>query len=168
MLPISLKSLPLKEIIRDVMPQFNAIVKGHKINYHLPSDLPPVNVDAKRIGQVLVNLIRNAVNYSPEGTEISISAKIMGNYVQVNVTDQGPGILPAERKLVFEAFRRGSKEENGPAKGAGLGLAICKGLIEAQGGRIWVKNKTTPGATISFTIPITSTAASPAPEEVEP
>jgi PAS domain S-box-containing protein len=154
MLPISLKSLPLNEILRDVMPQLNAMTNGHKISFHLPADLPPVQVDAKRIAQVLVNLVHNAISYSPERTEITISAKIRGKYVQVNVTDQGPGILPADRKWVFEAFRRGSKEEGDPTKGAGLGLAICKGLIEAHGGRIWIKEKTTPGATISFTIPM--------------
>lgn len=164
MLPISRRSFLLDEIIRDVMPQFNAIAKGRKINFHLPADLPPVFVDAKRIAQVLVNLIQNAIRYSPEGTEITISARIRRNFVQVNVTDQGVGILPAERKLIFEAFRRGSNEEKGPAKGAGLGLAICKGLIEAHGGQIWIKNKTTPGATISFTIPIASSITPAIPE----
>ena len=79
--------------------------------------------------------------------------------MQVNVTDQGPGIPPAERKRVFEAFRRGANVENNPVKGAGLGLAICKGLVEAHGGRIWIKKKTTPGLTISFTIPLVSVNA---------
>jgi len=134
---------------------------------HLPANLPPVYVDAKRIAQVLVNIVRNASTYAPEGTEISISASVRGGFVQINVTDQGPGIPPEERKRVFEAFRRGIHEENGPGKGAGLGLAICKGLIEAQGGRIWIKKKTTPGAIISFTIPLVPLHAPVVPAKEE-
>jgi len=68
--------------------------------------------------------------------------------------DQGSGIPPAEHKRVFKAFQRGAGMENSAVQGAGLGLAICKGLVEAHGGRIWIKNKNTPGATVSFTIPL--------------
>jgi len=156
MLPISLKPHSFHEIMEDIQPQFQAMAKGHKITMHLPANLPPINVDAKRIAQVLVNLVHNASTYTPEGTGITISAGVKGSFMQVNVTDQGPGIPPAERKRVFEAFRRGVNVENGSAQGAGLGLAICKGLVEAHGGRIWIKKKTTPGATISFTIPLVS------------
>ena len=129
---------------------------------HLPANLPPVYVDAKRIAQVLVNLVRNASTYAPQGTEINISASVRGGFVQMNVSDQGPGIPPAEHRKVFKAFQRGANVENGPTKGAGLGLAICKGLVEAHGGRIWIKKKNTPGATISFTIPIVSSEDTPA------
>jgi len=116
--------------------------------------LPPVFADAKRIGQVIVNLVRNASSYSEKGTEISVSAGVRGTFVQVNVSDQGPGIPLAEHKGAFEAFRRGVNVEQGIKQGAGLGLAICKGLVEAHGGRIWIKKKAAPGATISFTIPL--------------
>jgi K+-sensing histidine kinase KdpD len=87
--------------------------------------------------------------------------------VQINVSDQGPGIPSDEHKKVFKAFQRGAKEEKGSAQGAGLGLAICKGLVEAHGGRIWIKKKATPGATISFTIPLVPVQipADPAKEE---
>ena len=102
----------------------------------------------------MVNLVRNSATYSPKGTEINISANLRGNVIQVNVNDQGPGIPLSERKRVFQAFRRGVSEESGPAKGAGLGLAICKGIVEAHGGRIWIKNKSTPGTTVSFTVPL--------------
>ncbi len=108
---------------------------------------------------MLVNLVRNASTYAPKGTEIILAASARGRFVQVSVIDHGPGIPPAERKRVFQAFRRGIHEENGAAQGAGLGLAICKGLVEAHGGRIWIKKKTTPGTTISFTIPIVSSHA---------
>lgn len=154
MLPIALESHSLHDIIKDALPQLHILTSQQKLYIHLPANLPPVYVDAKRIAQVLVNLVRNASTYAPEGTEISISASVRGSFVQINVNDQGPGIPLAERKTVFKAFKRGANVENGSVQGAGLGLAICKGLVEAHGGRIWIKKKNTPGATISFTIPL--------------
>jgi two-component system sensor histidine kinase KdpD len=154
MLPISLAPNSLQEILEDALPQLRSLTSGHTLTMHLTADLPPVSADARRIAQVLVNLVRNAAAYAPQGTEISISASVRGNFVQINVSDQGPGIPPADHKRVFKAFQRGVNEENSLVKGAGLGLAICKGLVEAHGGRIWIRKKSTPGATISFTIPI--------------
>jgi PAS domain S-box-containing protein len=153
-LPISQEIHSLPEILEDVLPQFHSLKKDHTLTVHLPAILPPVYVDPKRIAQVLVNLVGNASTYAPEGTEITISASVRGGFMQVNVADQGPGIPPEEHKKVFEAFRRGANQVEGLGKGAGLGLAICKGLVEAHGGHIWIKKKTTPGATISFTIPL--------------
>jgi PAS domain S-box-containing protein len=154
MLPISLGSHSLHEIIEDALPQFQSLIDEQSISMHFPTNLPPVYADAKRIAQVLVNLVRNASTYAPKGTEISISANVRAGFMQINVKDQGPGIPPAEHRKVFKAFQRGINVENGPTKGAGLGLAICKGLVEAHGGRIWIKKKNTSGATISFTIPL--------------
>jgi two-component system sensor histidine kinase KdpD len=167
MLPISLKSHSLHEIMEDALPQLYSLTSGQPLTMHVPANLPPVYVDAKRIAQVLVNLVRNASTYAPKGTEISISAIVRGGFVQINVNDQGPGIPPAEHKMVFKAFRRGANVEKGATQGAGLGLAICKGLVEAHGGRIWIKQKDTPGTTISFTIPLilSPTAANPTEEE---
>ncbi len=154
MLPISPKPYFLNEIIEDALPQFQILTYEQTLTMHLPPNLPPVYVDAKRIAQVLVNLVRNAATYAPKGTEISISANARGSFVQVNISDQGPGIPSADHKRVFKAFHRGVSVENSISKGAGLGLAICKGLVEAQGGRIWIKKKNTPGAILSFTIPL--------------
>jgi PAS domain S-box-containing protein len=154
MLPILLEPYSLSKIIEDAMPQIHILTSGQKLTVHLPANLPPIYADAKRIAQVLVNLVRNASTYAPKGTEISISANVRGGFVQINVNDQGPGIPPAEHKRVFKAFRRGANVESSSMQGAGLGLAICKGLVEAHGGRIWINKKTTPGANISFTIPL--------------
>jgi two-component system, OmpR family, sensor histidine kinase KdpD len=154
MLPITQKPHSLHEIMVDVLPQFQVMTQKHILTVRLPPILPPVFVDAKRIAQVLVNLVHNAVIYAPEGTEIMLTAGARGGFMQMSVIDQGPGIPPAERKRVFQAFRRGIHEEDGAGKGAGLGLAICKGLVEAHGGRIWVKKQPAPGTTISFTIPL--------------
>jgi PAS domain S-box-containing protein len=153
-LPIHLEVPSMDQIIADALPQLQTLTNGHTLNLHLPAALPPVYVDGKRIAQVLVNLVRNAATYAPAGTEISVSASVRGNFVQMNVIDLGPGIPTSEHKRVFKAFHRGENVESASPKGAGLGLAICKGLIEAHAGRIWIKKKTTRGASISFTIPL--------------
>jgi signal transduction histidine kinase len=154
MLPIFLESHSINEILDDALPQLNSLTSGHKLTTYVPDAIPLVNADPKRIAQVLVNLVRNASTYAPKGTEINISAILKGGFVQINVKDEGPGIPPAEHKTVFKAFQRGANIEKGITQGAGLGLAICKGLVEAHGGRIWIKKKSSPGTTISFTIPI--------------
>jgi two-component system sensor histidine kinase KdpD len=154
MLPISQEAHSLLEIVEDALPQLHSLTSVQTLTTQLPDNLPPVFVDAKRISQVLVNLVRNSATYSPDGTEINISASVRGGCIQINVSDHGPGIPTAEHKSVFKAFKRGQFAEYGSAQGAGLGLAICKGLVEAHGGRIWIKKKATPGTTISFTIPL--------------
>ncbi len=160
-LTISPEPNSLRDLLEVTLPQFGAITKGQEIVLHVPASLPPVLADAKRITQVLVNLVQNAVVYAPDGREITISAALHKDFVQVNVTDQGPGFPAEERNKAFEAFRRGAHEDSRPGKGAGLGLAICKRLIEAHGGRIWIKKQVTPGATISFTLPIAQPAPTP-------
>jgi signal transduction histidine kinase len=102
--------------------------------------------------QVFENLTNNAVKFSPPSSQITISARLVDDLVQVDVSDEGIGIPPDERERIFEAFKQLRKGEPN-ASGVGLGLAICKGLIAAHGGQIWVQKKDSPGATISFTLP---------------
>lgn len=154
MLPISPQPHSIFEITQDALPQLNTLTAGKTLFINLPDTLPLINVDAKRIAQVLVNLVRNAAAYAPDGTEISLTANVRGGFVQINISDQGPGIPASEHRKVFKAFQRGKNIEHGSLQGAGLGLAICKGLVEAHGGHIWIKKKTTPGATIAFTVPM--------------
>ena len=152
-LPISPEPVSLHEIMEDALPQMHTLTTGKSLTIQLPSNLPPVYADKKRISQVLVNLVRNSAAYSPRGTEIKITANIQKGFLKINVIDQGPGIPPSDHKRVFRAFQRGALGDNGLLKGAGLGLAICKGLVDAHNGRIWINRKTTPGTTISFTLP---------------
>ncbi len=154
-MPIQMKPHLLHEVIQQALPQLHILTADHHFSVHISDTLPPVLVDDKRIAQVVVNLVRNAATYAPKGSEINLSANVRGDFIRVNVNDQGPGIPPSERERVFQAFRRGVAAESGITKGAGLGLAICKGLIEAHGGRIWIKNKSLPGTTVSFTVPLT-------------
>ena len=85
---------------------------------------------------------------------ISETAQRVSSMIQIDVTDQGPGIPPAARTRIFEPFEQVERPATNRTGGAGLGLAICKGLVEAHGGRIWVQDRTEPGTTISFTLPI--------------
>jgi signal transduction histidine kinase len=144
----------LGEIIDGAAAQLLDLTAEHVLKMDVPDDLPPVNADGRRIGQVLANLVSNAAKYSPAGSEITISAHPTGGEVQVDVADQGPGIPESQRPYLFKAFFRGEDDKARQTKGAGLGLAICKGLIEAHGGHIWYDAGTGTGTVISFTLPI--------------
>jgi two-component system sensor histidine kinase KdpD len=159
MLPITLESHNLQAIMEDASPQFQTLTSGQSFTIRVPANLPPVYLDKKHIAQVLVNLVRNAATYSPKGTEINIDAHLRKGVVQVNVIDGGPGIPPAEHKSVFRAFQRGVGAENGSVQGAGLGLAICKGLVETHGGRIWIKKNLFQGQ--PFPLPFPSCLGTP-------
>jgi PAS domain S-box-containing protein len=154
LLPIRPATHRLDDIVTTAMAQLQSISQHHSLVVDMAADLPRVNADRQRVGQVITNLVDNAAKYSPYGSEIRLSARRVDRAVQVDVSDQGIGIAPEERQRVFEAFRRGEGESTKRTKGAGLGLAICKGLIEAQGGRIWVQPRERPGSTVSFTLPV--------------
>jgi signal transduction histidine kinase len=114
--------------------------------------LPLVNADSPRVEAVIRNLIENAVKYSPPEAGISLSAQAENGHVVVRVADQGPGIPVDLRTKVFDRFFRIEAGLTRQTGGAGLGLAICKGFVEAHGGRIWV-DATETGAVFAFTLP---------------
>ncbi len=134
--------------------QLNTLAERHRLTIHISPDLPPITADAQRIAEVVTNLVGNAVKYAPEGTPIRVEASRQDGMITVSVSDEGPGIPPENRDVVFEAFRQLERKSAQPLKGAGLGLAICKGLIEAHHGRIWISNETHTGTTIIFALPL--------------
>jgi PAS domain S-box-containing protein len=144
----------IHEIIAAATPQLDFLTRHHVLRVAASEDLPGVNADPQRIGQVLANLVGNAAKYSPPGTSIAILARQAGDCIEVSVSDQGPGVAASERPHLFEVFNRGSDQRVERVKGAGLGLAICKGLIEAHGGRIWLADHAGHGAIFAFTLPI--------------
>jgi signal transduction histidine kinase len=117
--------------------------------------LPKANIDAKRIRQVLDNLIDNAIKYSPPGTDIEISAEQTGSELLISVTDHGPGIPAEELTNIFDRMYRIEQRVYSGADGMGLGLYICQRLVAAHGGRIWAESTVGKGSTIKFTLPIT-------------
>ncbi len=124
----------------------------------LASGFPLVSLDFLLVTQVLVNLLDNAMKYSPPGTPIDISAEIKEDLLQVRVTDGGCGIPREDLERVFEKFYR-VQRPSGP-KGSGLGLSICRGLIEAHGGRIWAEAGPGGGTAIVFSLPLQPAAIS--------
>ncbi len=153
------KPRTLGRIIATAMAQLQTVTVDHQLVIDVPTDLPLVNADEQRIAQVLTNLVGNAVKYSPPQTTITIAARPIGDILQIDVTDQGPGIPSQERLRVFEPFRQLNSQPINRTKGAGLGLAICKGLVDAHGGRIWIQDRAGPGTTISFTLPISAASS---------
>ncbi len=142
----------IERTVRSVSPQ--AERDNLPIVKDLPDDLPLVSVDPQRIGQVLFNLLDNALRHSPEGCTVTVKAREQEGTVQVDVTDQGPGLSDEELSLVFERFYRGDKARARATGGAGLGLTIVKQLVEAHAGRVWAESEAGRGATFSLTLPL--------------
>ena len=128
--------------------------ENERVDVRVPYDLPPVQVDAVQLEHVLVNLLENALRFSPPGAAIQVRAVGGGNAVVVRIKDEGPGIPSDEREDIFEPFSRGPG-----SNGSGLGLAIARGFVNLNGGRIWVESEPGTGSTFAFTVPTASVPA---------
>ena len=125
------------------------------LRLQLPSDLPKVHADPDRITQLLSNLIGNAIKFTPHGGSVSLGAHIDGDEVLFVVTDSGEGISPAELPHVFDQFYQARRDSrHGTRHGAGLGLAISRGIVEAHGGNIWIESTLGVGTTVRFSLPV--------------
>ncbi|HSD83482.1 MAG TPA: GAF domain-containing protein, partial [Anaerolineae bacterium] len=143
-----------ERILASAEAQLQALTTHHHFTMQLPPHLPPVKVDSRRIAQVITNLVSNAVKYSPPHSTIALAVlPYSASEVKVSVSDEGIGIPPEFHGRVFEVFQQLQRGRS-DAGGAGLGLAICRGLIEAHGGRIWIDAHQGPGVTLSFTLPL--------------
>lgn len=134
--------------------------KAVTVKIDAPEDLPEFLLDRDRIVQVLVNLLRNAVRFSPEGGTVAIEARIDPTGLRMSVIDSGPGIAAADREAVFERYRQ--LDDGDQRGGTGLGLAICREIVEAHGGRIGVHDADGGGAAFEFTLPIRGSTSPPA------
>jgi PAS domain S-box-containing protein len=150
MLKIAPQVYSFNEIMREAHTHLETITQAHEFTLLMPQDLPPVFVDKNRIMQVVSNLIENSTKYSPAQSSIILKVYRDHSYLRCDVIDQGEGIAPEHREAVFEAFQ----QLNDGKKGIGLGLAICKGLVEAHNGRIWIEETPAPGMMISFVLPL--------------
>lgn len=145
--------------LRDIIAQESAKFllqleeKGIAFKQSLPSELPLITMDAKRIGQVISNLLSNSLRYTPRGGSIEIGATIEGSLVEVWVKDTGSGIPREALSRVFNRFYRVDRSRSRTSGGTGLGLAICKHFIEAHGGTIRAESNDRQGTRISFTLP---------------
>ncbi len=155
-----LKMAPQAEDISELIYQAvagmraQAAVKGVSVSIDLPSKLPLVNIDSHRIGQVLRNLLENAVVHTNKGDSITLAARQQGNWVEVSVADTGEGISAENLPNIFERFYRVDKSRTRATGGSGLGLTIAKRLVEAHGGKIEVQSELGKGSRFSFTLPV--------------
>jgi signal transduction histidine kinase len=153
-----------------VVGEVVARMQEHAERWELELDLPSsgiiVEADREKLSQVLLNLVDNAVKFSPEGGRISISARRLPESAEVRISDQGVGIPRADQQRIFSKFYRA--DGAGPAvHGTGLGLFLARGLLLAMGGKIWVESKEGQGSTFVFELPAaTSGAIEAAPEKV--
>jgi len=142
---------PLEEILGAALTRLERPLAGRSVSTDIPSDLPLVWVDDVLLEQVFINLLENAVKYTPAGSAIRVNARALATHVEVAVEDNGSGFAQGDEQRVFDKFFRGHVEG---VRGVGLGLAICKAIVELHNGSISAGNVASGGAVIRFTIPI--------------
>lgn len=156
------QALNILGLIDRVVDAWEARNVGNRIERPQTMNLPSVWADRDRTEEILFNLIENAIKYSPEGAPIRIDAESNGRFVAVSISDRGIGIPEEEIDKVFEKFHRVDRKDAMESYGHGLGLYICRRLVEAQGGQIWVESVVGEGSTFQFSLPLAGRA------EVEP
>jgi two-component system sensor histidine kinase KdpD len=146
----------IDDLVGAALHRLQPRLEHHPVELRVASDLPSVYVDANLVVQVLSNLFDNAAKYTPQGTQICVSAMADGPFVRVTVDDNGPGLPPGDPARLFDKFQRGAEE--GTIVGVGLGLAICRAIVRAHGGSIEARNRPGGGARFEFTLPTTEAA----------
>jgi len=141
------------DLVGETVERFKRSHRGHLFEVKLPLDLPEIVADAGQIKQVLINLLDNATAYSEQGTRVTVSATGSSKEVTFSVADMGPGVCDKDRNKIFDKYYRGAERRQNRG-GIGLGLTICKTILESHGGRIWVKSEPGKGSTFSFSLPV--------------
>lgn len=155
---------PIEEIVGAALTQLEGRLAGRPVSTNFLPDLPLVLLDGVLLEQVLINLIENAMKYAAPSSAIELSASVLDRALMVEVADRGPGLPSGEEQRIFDKFYRAGPSREG---GVGLGLTICRGIVEAHGGRIWAENRSGGGAVFRFTLPIEKHQPIVEPEPVE-
>jgi two-component system sensor histidine kinase KdpD len=142
--------VPLEDIIGAALLRLETRLEGRPVTTAFPEDLPPVSVDEVLWGQLVLNLVENAIKHTPAGTSIELAAGATEREIWMDVADRGPGFDPEEQQHIFEKFYRGQRTRAG---GAGLGLAICQAIAQAHGGSIEASNRAGGGASVRVRLP---------------
>lgn len=153
-LKLNMQWLVFADVVANAIQSSSSKITKHQVQIQITRDLPLVHLDGVLIERVLCDLLENASKYTPAGTQIVLAVELSGKYINVNVYDDGPGLPRGKEKIIFEKFVRGSDEDTKP--GVGLGLAICRAIIEAHGGTIHAGHSPVGGASIIFSIPVTT------------
>jgi two-component system sensor histidine kinase KdpD len=146
------QALPLDELLMTRVRKLNRVLRNVRVQVDVPFTLPLADGDYTLVDQVVTNLLENAARHSPDGGSVRVRAREREGWIEVSVTDQGPGVDPEDRDRIFEPFSRGKGSTS-----SGVGLAICKAIVEAHGGSIAVQagdESDRTGATFVFTLPV--------------
>jgi signal transduction histidine kinase len=154
-LRLQMEPASLTDLLSDTLESFTARAQQQQVNLsgHAAAGLDPISMDVQRIGRVLNNLISNALRHTSVGGAVTLNAVVVPGGVRISVRDTGEGIMPEDLPHVFERFYRGDKSRSRASGGAGLGLAIAKGIVEAHGGHIDVESERGKGTVFSITLP---------------
>ena len=149
--PVRLDPCEVEDVIGAALEQLGAANRQRSIQVDTARDLPFIRMDFVLIVQVIVNLLDNALKYSPYPSPVTVRAQMSGKELEISVLDDGEGIPEQNLSSVFEKFNRGGR--TGETGGIGLGLSICKGLVEAHNGKIWARRRDPHGTAVTFSIP---------------
>jgi signal transduction histidine kinase/CheY-like chemotaxis protein len=154
-LPLRRSAVDVRTAVAGVLEVMQFLTGGKRIALvnEVPETIPPVHADGLRVMQILFNLLHNAIKHVDEGT-ITVEARAYEAWVEIAVTDTGSGIPESRQDTIFEPFYRGAGDEADDPQGAGLGLAICKKLVDLHGGRIWIESTPLPYTRVAFTLPV--------------
>ena len=141
------------DVIREALAHVDRNSEKHNISVELGSEYLLAYIDVRLIIQVLINLVNNAVKYTPEGSDITVSAEDVGEFVQIKIADDGAGIPDESKAKIFDMFFTGNNAGGDSRRGLGLGLALCKSIVLAHGGTISVTDNDPQGAVFTFTLP---------------
>jgi len=155
-LRLNAETISVKKVIQGSIDEIKRQTTEHHFIVDFPKKLPPVYADELRLERILYNLLENAVKYSPQGGEIRVTVRPQDEYLLIRVSDQGVGISLSDQDKLFAPFERLEESRPDSARGAGLGLLVCRRLVEAHGGQIWVESEPGHGSNFFFTIPLSS------------
>jgi two-component system sensor histidine kinase KdpD len=149
---------PLEEVVAAALAHLESQLAGRNVVIDVPEEIPAAPCDPLLIEQVIVNLVENVIRHAGEASPIEIGARVEGGAILVEVGDRGPGVAPGEEERVFEKLQRGQNAKRGDG-GLGLGLTICRAMVAAHDGRIWMANREGGGAIVRFTLPLRTSGA---------
>ena len=143
----------MDEVIAEALRHIDRKSREHEIRVNTCDDFILAKIDAKLIVQVIINLVDNAIKYTPKGSVIEISAQNKGKWVEVSVADDGPGIPDEQKPFIFDMFYSGADRIADSRRSLGLGLSLCKSIVNAHGGSITVADNVPKGTIFTFTLP---------------
>ena len=149
---LNLQWQPLEEVVGSALKLTDKLLADHRVRVSLPEDLPLLEFDAVLMERIFYNLLENAAKYTPSGSAIDISARVAGDHAEIVVDDDGPGLPAGKEDAIFEKFTRGRNETT--VAGVGLGLAICRAIVEAHQGSIRAENRPGGGSRFILTLPL--------------